>query len=311
MENKKKKKRPQVLLLGNGINRAFNGDSWEWLLCNITTNPICKCIGVRNIEMPMPLKAILVSEDTINDRLGKQKEEQLFGQLKSNEQKEMLERLLNLGFDEILTTNYSYELEMAASGNNNLSRNQIEKMMDFIKHGKTNRAESKYLIHTFNRPKEKYQIWHIHGEARKPNSIVLGHYYYGKLIQRIMQYLDGRKYYLFDKMGKKNDISSWIDAFILGDVYVLGLGYDVSEFDLWWLLNRKKNEEVNKGKNEGKLYFFEPRTSEFDEKIELLKVLGAEYHDCGVQCYEGKNKIDYVGFYNKAIEEIGKIMKKK
>lgn len=34
--------------------------------------------------------------------------------------------------------------------------------------------------------------------------------------------------------------SSWIDYFMLGDVYMVGLGLDISEMDLWWLISCKK-----------------------------------------------------------------------
>lgn len=36
------------------------------------------------------------------------------------------------------------------------------------------------------------------------------------------------------------EIRSWIDCFMLGDIYIVGLGMALSELDLWWLVNCKK-----------------------------------------------------------------------
>ena len=59
---------------------------------------------------------------------------------------------------------------------------------------------------------------------------------------------------------------------------MIGFSYDVSEIDLWWLLNRKRFE---KAENKGKLYYYSNMdTGEFDEKEELLKVCGAEVIHC-------------------------------
>jgi len=36
-------------------------------------------------------------------------------------------------------------------------------------------------------------------------------------------------------------LDSWLDAFIMGDVYVLGFGFDFLEFFLWGLQNNGRN----------------------------------------------------------------------
>jgi hypothetical protein len=38
----------------------------------------------------------------------------------------------------------------------------------------------------------------------------------------------------------KMKICSWIEYFMLGDVYIVGLGMSLFELDLWWLVNCKK-----------------------------------------------------------------------
>ena len=41
---------------------------------------------------------------------------------------------------------------------------------------------------------------------------------------------------------------SWIDSFIYGNVYIVGLRLAFSESDLWWLLNRKRLQENQNGR---------------------------------------------------------------
>ena len=89
----------------------------------------------------------------------------------------------------------------------------------------TARAEAKFLLHTYNSVTYNgvtNQIWHIHGEARKPDSMIIGHYYYGNILFKYKELLDKRrsKYKYSQDHGEEFPIKSWLDAFILGDVYV-------------------------------------------------------------------------------------------
>ena len=229
---------PQILLLGNGIVRVQDGKSWCDLLDSFSERPGEKA---EDLLLPMPLRAIYLTNDSIKMKLCGKKEEFL-GELHDPEIRGRLNKLLGLGFDDILTTNYSYELEMAVKGMGKMSENIIKSFSKNIIPGK--RAETKYLLSTCNvvsNADARYRIWHIHGEARKPDSMILGHYYYAFLLKRIMEYLDMRAndYRALNK-GDEFEVKSWLDSFILGDVHILGFGMDFSEFDLWWLLNRKK-----------------------------------------------------------------------
>lgn len=100
-------------------------------------------------------------------------------------------------------------------------------------------------------------------------------------------------------------IRSWIDSFILGDVYILGFGMNFSEFDMWWLLNRKKREKAQ----HGRVYFYEPGCGGFGEKEELLKLLDVEVIHCGIPNPQGSNAEkdrQFRLFYQCAIEDIQK-----
>ena len=105
---------PKVLLLGNGINRSFSGDSWNELLRRMNSNARISDNQVGKLRSPMPLKAILLTNDHI-DRTMRDIHQDLYGKINNGEQKALLRKLLSLDFDYILTTNYSYELEEACN----------------------------------------------------------------------------------------------------------------------------------------------------------------------------------------------------
>lgn len=297
--------RPQVLLLGNGLNLAYGGVSWSELLKEITVRDDLP----EKIQCPLPLQAVLYTNNDIKTAMENQREK-LFGSLATESQTAVLRDVLTSGFDEILTTNYSYELEMAALGRTVDDDRQIKKMADHT--AKVQRVESKYLLHTYSRAVcngVENRVWHIHGEARKPDSMILGHYYYANLLGRMIKYTteNENRYENNAKAGIETVINSWLDAFILGDVYVLGFSFDVSEFDLWWLLNRKLREKAPHGNT----YFFNPLDDGFNEKIELLKLLKVEHIDCGVKRPkkgDPQRTEKYRAFYDRALAKIKKMM---
>lgn len=292
---------PQVLFLGNGLIRSFGGKSWDNLI---------KLIAVRDdlpekLSCPFPLQAILATNDHISAAT-KQYSREFWGEVGPELQRQ-LQALISLQFDDIITTNYSYEIESAALGKKSVSDNYLSKTCRNQEAGKN--VEPKYLLQSCQEipyGEHNNRIWHIHGEARKPNSMILGHYYYAFLLHRIMDYVDkNSRYYAYRQQnGKNQQIQSWLDSFILGDVYILGFGMDFSELDIWWLLNRKKRETAV----HGKVIYYEPGGDDFNEKAELLKLLGVEIIHCGVNTPKGtpeEKNIAYREFYLKAIQDIG------
>ena len=293
---------PQVLFLGNGLIRAFGGKSWDNLI---------KLIAVRDdlpekLYCPFPLQAILATNDHISAAT-KQYAGKFWGSVEP-ELGEQLRMLLSMQFDDIITTNYSYEIESAALGVPRISETYLSKSCQNQEAGKN--VEPKYLIRSCQEiPYGQHlnRIWHIHGEARKPNSMILGHYYYANLLHRIMDYVDkNSRYYAYRQQnGKIQPIRSWLDSFILGDVYILGFGMDFSELDIWWLLNRKKRENAI----HGQVFYYEPGGNDFNEKAELLKLLDVKVIHCDVTTPTGtleeKNEA-YRVFYLRAIQDIRK-----
>lgn len=85
-------------------------------------------------------------------------------------------------------------------------------------------------------------IWHIHGEAAKPDTMIIGHYYYGRLLSRIQKYTAEtiQRYKIAERSGTAFYPRSWVDYILFGNVYIVGQGMDLSEMDLWWLMDCKK-----------------------------------------------------------------------
>ena len=191
-----------------------------------------------------------------------------------------------------MTTNFTYELEAELHpGYPGLTTESKRKYAYTT--GDT--KDAKYLLRTYNRL-EKRDIWHIHGELRRPSSIILSHDEYARLVHRILAYNEnrGRDY---EKYKNELKFKSWVDYFLVGDVYTLGLGLDFSEFDLWWLLGRRLRERAGCGK----YIFYEPEKTDNHYKLLALQDAGVEVRSCGVTIRDGS---DYARFYALAIEDI-------
>jgi hypothetical protein len=130
------------------------------------------------------------------------------------------------------------------------------------------------------------------------DSVIIGHYYYGKLLWKMQNELEKREDKQLERQqnGEPVLIDSWVDAFIMGDVYILGFGFDLSEMDLWWLLNRKKRENANHGKT----IFYDYEDKENVVRHALLRAYGAEVRTLGAS----KRPDDFKAFYNRTIEDI-------
>lgn len=261
------------------------------------SNPRVAKESIKNI--PFPLQIVAATGDRVDHTI-KEHREAFYGLSNIEQIQAPIEQLLSIPFDHILTTNYSYEVECVADKRVKADGVFCKKLQAC--NPPATKAETKYMLHTYNKVRfqgHEHRIWHIHGEARKPDSVILGHYYYGILLGKYQELLGkrGNKQEFREKAGEPPVISSWLDAFIMGDVYVLGFGYDFTEMDLWWLLKRKQREKATTGK----LYYYTHRQDDA-AKLALLRAYGAEIEDLG---YDTAPE-DYRLFYQSAIEDIGK-----
>ena len=280
------------ILLGNGIHRCFGGEGWTKFLESITTEAMKELLLSRaneivpsleesidleklleNIKCPAPLLATLLTEDSLDVSLRKKANQYLAGTEDgtawsisiTNSERNLLQALLELEIEDIFTTNYTYELEMADIYPVQFTRTMRKKMQEHT--ATVSRAENKYLYHTYNCLKNaKKRVWHIHGEMDKPDSMILGHYYYSKNIHNMENQLEKEP---IKPDNLEGDKESWLKMFLTANVFCIGFSCDLSEHDMWWLLNRKAREKENCGK----VYFYAPKSKGFDTKIELMRVM--------------------------------------
>ena len=314
--------RPKVLLLGNGLCRAYGGISWDRLLDEIKDSQYTRSASAY--IMPMPLKAAMLTNNTLATKMRGIVREDAAGTRWSSftrttpEMREVIRQAIGKGFDYVLTTNYSYEIEAALLDAPSLRQRQIAALMN---HHEVDNAQTQYLINTYNQVGE-IPVWHIHGEARKPDSMVIGSFYYGKILRRCVERLDAQKGEEFKvnfRTGKPQKIGSWVDAFVLGDVSILGFGLDFSESDIWWLIEYKCNNPAFCGTTT----FYEPDTvsgatclndsrlpcdhaaSYVDARQCRDLLLTQAYHvkreSCGIVI---RDSADYKVFYQKAISAL-------
>ena len=238
-------KTPNVLLLGNGINRAYNFASWDDLIKSIKTKELTEEESNALKSMPYPLQSINLTEDNVGEKM-KEVAVDLIKLKASEDEETLLKNFASLSYDAILTTNYTYELQKATIDNFNCKVGSTckyrKKAVCDAKDFQKNQLHTYFEILDGNKT-----LWHIHGEAAKPSTMILGHYYYGKLLAKIQQYITTLKSRVTKAKKEMADIEvkSWIDYFMLANVYIVGFGLDLSELDLWWLINCKKRHFPN------------------------------------------------------------------
>ena len=317
--------RPQIVLIGNGLERADDGKaplprtgrgkpkSWEELLAEVTVANHLEFGKDDLVNVPFPLKYHLLSTDRDApypllgpDRRREEDELSKAAAGLGTVTNEALRRLPELRADHYFTTNYTYSLERAFDPARDFLNNKARRRArfnynpDFTEKGRR-RIERRYRLYTGYLAKlpdgGQAGLWHIHGECAVPGSIILGHDGYGRLLSRIVPVCgDGRKYHDL-KPGAPYGFRSWPELFLFADVYVLGLGLGVSEFDLWWLLRRKQREE----KADGRVYFYtnDAGKRDYRDRDLMLRALGVIVNPDGIK--RGKR---YDDFYQAALDSI-------
>lgn len=297
--------RPQIVLVGNGLEYKSGQNSWNKLIDELTVHD-CQTLdeeGRRTIPFPLlyellsshyPAPAQLSRTDIIEE------EKRLANAMRSFAHKSNpeLDILPSLSADHIMTTNYSYCIEAAFSPQKNYMSSKT-RSKDRFNLNQQQKREVNYRMHTGyiskNRDGTPVGIWHIHGECTVPLGIVLGHDRYGRLLSRIESICDSQTYTYKSNSAKQKRFTSWPELFLYGDVYIIGFGFSLCEFDLWWLLRRKQREHYS----DGKVYFYDNGNPEvYSTRNMLLKAHGVIINP-GV-----KQEEQFDVFYQKALSDI-------
>lgn len=287
--------RPKVLLVGNGpVIMSGNAIPWETLIEKLGDK---KNIIPEDSKIPYSLQATVAASDV--DGVRRKKYEEVFSDYEYKENP-CIKKLLEYSWDAVLTTNYTYDFEYSCNsafvGIKDKSRSKY--VYTTQKDGsKTLKGYGHILTRNFNRFETEFgtkDIWHVHGEIRNKSSIVLTHDEYARQTRAILQYLSDRKNEYAD-FSDHICFKSWIDYLVLGDLYIVGLGMDFSEFDLWWLLNRRLREQTGKGK----ITFFAPRNEDKDifDAIELLGGKCESFGQSLIGVKRGERDVIYNKFY--------------
>ena len=296
-------KRPNVLLVGNGINRSFDAASWEELICNALSRNKSHYAYDDIKEMPATMQIVIATAKKLGNCQEKnsvKKEAQIIAEdlrakeLK-NEQVKLLEQILELPVNAILNTNYSNEFELFTTGSATMhSFRSCQRRTKAV-----NGVDEQFRLFQFSSLGAKYSektLWHIHGDISKPSSMIVGHYYYGKLLKHIEDraVCCKRNHAIAMRKGIPFKPESWVDYFLIGDIYILGFGMYLAEQDLWWLLSFKERHFP-----ETKVFFYQSERNMNKDVKKLLSAYGVNL----ITEIDLHNK-DYIQYYRDALESI-------
>lgn len=269
-----------ALLIGNGLNRCYKGAiPWDQLL-----EDIARKYQVRfNPRNPFPLEFESIANQVL-DR-DDQTAADVYGEIKSKiadmvssqaPTKDSLHKLFvsDIPANHILTTNYDYMLERAYLGE------EPQKPIE------SDKSEIKYSRYRFERYANK-AFYHIHGEAKRANTLCLGYEHYAGYLAKMRKYLKDQP--SVDRRISRAELpekDSWVNLFFTHDIYIVGLTLDTNEIDLWWLLTYRaflyySNDSGLRSimKNRVRIYITssDPKKSaEIESKQELFQNLHVE-----------------------------------
>lgn len=283
------KENNRVLFVGNGIAMQMGiAEKWDTIIEDIAKDYDVKLFPDTNNYLPNNMQIVIATNDNV-DKAMAEFCEKLKAISLTDEQKIFGKKILSLPFDKIITTNYTYELEKSVK-NNKLFRCTNPK--DF-RYKRSDMTLFGYIPINKNK-----KVWHIHGHACACNSVIIGHYYYGKLLSRIQQYISSnmKTWIANQKYGREHKIVSWVDSFLTDDVYMFGFGMDLCELDIWWLVCCKKRHFPD-----SKIYFYVPKweLAENNSRRLLMNAYGIIIRE--VEC---ENHSD---FYNIILDELSEI----
>lgn len=288
----------KVLLVGNGINQVSDdGASWTALLNSLAGKPITEHEESVRKEKPFTLWFEELSSRTSTKDLKESVATALETGIRPNN---IHKDIVDLGFENILTTNYDYNLEDSTEND-----------------WKASMAAPETYYSLFRRRSFGSQhIWHIHGELNNVSSIMLGHEQYSGYIHKIRNFLTSgvateskkrkRMPYVSKYSGKessaKGDIENWVDIFLENEVHIVGFGLDYTENHLWNLITEKRRLRKKYRKAIGRVIFHrcsnKTQSIPDEARLSILRALDVDvldhmkgsYSEAYQSCIDGLRK---------------------
>lgn len=255
-------KNNNVIFFGNGLNRVQNGLDWKNLIKQVSGSDYIE--GLSNTlqyDVAFLSKKLNYKGDSsvseVETNFKKKLADEIIKSQKNTQISEVYQKLAAMPVEDYITTNYEYCLEDALMANGYDNANESEKeQYRFIPYIK----ESVYSLHRCHAFIKKdgakvkiKRIWHIHGEAKNPASIMLGYNHYGSTLGRMANYYNGKDIYkslgiLQNRLSSPltSEPKSWIDLFYSKNIHIIGYGLDNAEIDIWWLLGKRARMNQNK-----------------------------------------------------------------
>lgn len=259
-------KPPRVLLLGNGLLRLAGGGDWSVLLRQLTDRP--EDINLKDVPYAMQPEALCGTDvEEVQRRAAEA--------IDNSPVHKLLDALLHMDFDAILTTNFTYEIEEAISARpwSEYQRRRAFCALD----GRTGVRHNTCTCNLIQRADgRETPVFHVHGEKGRKHSLVLSYYSYAKSVSKLCEFNQhrGNAYQETQLEGKSLVVQSWLDYFLMGDVYAVGLGFDTSEFDLWWAIERKAREKAAHGRMHA--FMSEPQAKHLPQEA-LFRAMQVDY----------------------------------
>ena len=292
--------RPATVLIGNGLNRASNGPSWDELLVHLAdVTGITKGRYELDLGKPFPLlyEEMLLTGTATSGELERIFHNEVTRFSQGLTPTDLHRRILTTGIRHIITTNYDFTLERA-----------ITPAVAYKNEGVA--SEQRYSLfrrHTIG----EHSFWHIHGDIGTPSSIMLGYDHYAGALQKIRQYTAsggtyaGRRWKsLTSRLEKLQSIASWVDLFFITDVHVLGFNLAFVEMHLWWILTYRARKKAEGKSIDGCIRLYVPHLRgikterEVERRYEILRALYVEVVE--IPMGEGR----WQEFYQEAIAAV-------
>lgn len=275
-----------AILFGNGFNRiAGNGMSWEELLMDLakvsqlpsdsnTLNYECIFMDICNGGWKLGKESVVQTEFGLKCQIADACRDFRSGLI--------YEELAHLPVSVYLTTNYDGVLD----------RTLVKMGYEYDRNASCT-TESIYSIrrcHAYQKPYSGMdkRIFPIHGEHAVPKSIMIGYDHYCGSLGKLDDFFKGNYAYtqneqviklpkltarLKDKEKRLNMGMYWPDYFFTHNMHIIGLGLQLVETDLWWVLNKRSRTMHFTDAINNEIYFY---GNPNDDTTNLLNAFGVK-----------------------------------
>jgi hypothetical protein len=232
-----------AVLVGNGLSQAAGAGSWGALIAELK-----QAAGITDeIEQgafPLVYEQIyLCGRERGAWRREGQLKHRIAAHLSDVQTTPLHQRVMALPVQHVLTTNYDLALEGGVR---------------WAPHRPVPVRESTHSLFRACRAPDGHgpTLWHIHGEAAAPPSILLGHRQYAGTLQQVRDHIHGRLAYknlrlpftLGQRLQRDDwSLRSWVDLFFTADLHMVGFGLHPVEHHLWMILGMRRRWQLDHG----------------------------------------------------------------